>query len=1195
MQIESLVKLIEPKDLQQIQESFASKNGLGIVIVNEQGVPLTAISNYFSLSDGSEVDDKRLLDVLLPVPMDVHELGLADGRPVFASFMDGLIIRAVCPMLLQGKLIGIIVFIKLEKKNDYDQFEHWAQVLRQNPINKTTSLALLDPLPRTPSDEVLEIIDEIKTAFELLLEAGIDRENTLHASLESPLQLSKAASGHNDWQGGFIYTNRLGDIQTADSEAVSLLGFDSVKEMVGLNFLNHFILEAEDRRAVGAKLMQAGRVDSYSLTLERKDGHTFGADLTILPHEVANQSIVGFKYGIQARSLPAEASDPANDEQSDIERSRSDAHQQEGNWETNIEELLAFWGDDSAANEMKALQLEADILDDLAVKDSSAENAGVQEETFSAGAPDKDVDEAEDSWPGMADPAFPDGLKSNSSETEARSAPAIGATFLTDAEGLVQQANYAALRLLAISQEKIIGKSILSLFAGKDQELLQERIRLIADGKSLQAAPLSVFALSGGQPLSITVRRLPNKADSTFQLLWLLQAEKEDSSLVSETSPAQFRNDDMIAKAFDCHWAMIISDPELFRQGVHPDAPIGDSIVPALKNPSLESLIVNKERHAEESWKRFATACLKVFATGETRRDVLSWHYDADRPVPRCFRHVLFPLLEGGKTVGVQGLSTELTSAEMENLAAGEGGGAAQHFLPDSHSKWSEEEVLLLLNNLGKAFLTIEADGRMIPHNDICYGMLGYDRDEKALGVIPFTRLVSEEDREPVWAALQRVMKGREKSCQLTFKVNKQDKTRIELQATFWPLIKNAQVTGVQAVLQEARPTEGHSAPASRLQKLDGLGVITGGIAHDFGNLITEIFGYTSLLLLEENLHAKHREIIMHIQKVAQWSSQLTRQLLYFSTSEKPTLMPVQLNRVITQSVDLMKHFFPHNITIDLQLDAELELMMGDAMQLQQVVNNLCMNARDAMPDGGLLTLRTLNGEPGDKALAEMNAASGKNYIVLQVVDNGIGIAPEVQDRIFEPFFTTKPAGKGTGLGLASVYGIVKSHKGFIKVESKLNQGAVFTLWFPAVERVQHRESNQFSEVMGGNETVLIIDDEQDIIEVNSTMLERYGYTVFTAMCAQEGIEILKQKGEKIDLVIIDVMLPDMTGPACAEKLNSVAPHCSIILSSGYRRNAEFNKSIGRLGGTWLQKPYDSVTLLETVRKVLDKKKAGKK
>jgi len=1196
MPIESLIKLIEPKVLQQIQESFASKNGLGIVITNEQGAPLTTVSNYFSLSSRFDVDDKRLLDVLLSAPIDVKELGLEDGRPVFASFMDGLITRAFCPMLLQGGIIGIVAFIRLEKKNDYNQFEHWAQVLKQNPINSTTSLALLDPQPRTPSPEVFVIIEELKTAFEMLLEAGIDLENTLHTPSTSSQSPAVPAILSGEEKDGQIYTSRAGDIQKADKIAVALLGFDSANEIFGLNFLHHFVLEAEDRRIIGAKLIQAGKLEPYRLTLERKDGHTFFADLSIIPHQDADQTVLGFNYFIKTNSDFSELLTGENKVLLDDVTAQGNGHSEEGGWDPTIEEILSFFGDDYAANKAERdFQVDSDLLDELANSNSIAKMATPPDIQFSSVFPEEGTGEVEDSVLGISDAASFYDHEMERSDSDVLSAPILGATLLTDLDGVIEQANYAALKLLAVKEQKIVGQPVLSLFEAKDQEILRKSIGRIAGGTSTQVTANSVSTLHESRALSVSLRRLTAKQDAAFQLLWFLQPESEDKPIDSPAYLESLTSDEMIAGVFDCHWAILIDSAKDFSAGKIANSPLGGLFVSAKVNPPLERLVITKSQHTEKSWGRFVNACLTVLETGQTKRDIWTIHNSGETPTSRRLRHVLFPLNSGAKIVGVQGLCIELTNSEAENPSETEPVLADQASATDNAPLLGEEEVLLLLNNLGSAFLTIGTDGRMVLHNDVCYSMLGYDKVENAIGDVPFTRLVGEKDRETVWTALQQIIKGREKSQHVAFTAIKADKSRKKLQATLWPQIKGGQITGVQAVLNEVESKEGSLNAIRHLHKLDGLGLITGGIAHDFGNLITEIFGYTSLLLLEENLHSKHREIIMHIQKVAQWSSQLTRQLLYFSKSEKPTLMPVQLNRIVNQSIELVRHFFPHNVSIDLQLDNDLDLMMGDATQLQQVVNNLCMNARDAMPNGGLLSLRTMNRSLDDKALVEMNPAEGKSYVLLQVIDTGSGIPPEVQDRIFEPFFSTKPTGNGIGLGLASAYGIVKNHKGFIKLDSKVNQGSTFTLFFPAVQRVQYHESSQYSDVKGGDETLLIIDDEQDIIEVNSTMLERYGYKVFTATSGQEGIEILKKHVEKIDLAIIDVMLPDMTGPACAEKIYNVAPHCSVILSSGYHRNAEFNKTISRIGGTWLQKPYDSYTLLETVRDVLDKKQAGKR
>jgi PAS domain S-box-containing protein len=1184
--------LIEPKVLQQIQESLASKNGLGIVIVNEQGESLTEISNHLVIRSKSEVHSLQLLKVLLQVPSEIKQPGLTDNKPIFASYMDGLVTRAICPILFQNRLAFIVLFARMEEKNNYSQFDHWAQALKENPISEKTCLALLDSQPQAPSSEVSEIIEELTTTFEILFEAGLDRENTLGTTTSQEQEIYFLQS-LEEMQDGTLYATNTGDILDADRSALNMLGYENINEMDGLNFFNHFVMKDQDRLSIGAALTQIGKLERYHLDIERKDGEMRPIHLTILPYKDEKKGVLGYKFNLSAKPVAAKVALEREENAYAGTNGDSETPGDKIAWTPDLDELLTVFDEGGTANANdRNLMVDPDLLDELIIEEPDSIVASSPVTDYASIIEDDEPEKSDTSFLELRREIPSDLLKIEPDIIESISEPIPGATMLSDLGGEISEANEAALAMFNLQPEKAAGRNLFDLFSEKEQLILRGCVKEAAYGRNSRSEAILPATSEGRPRLWIKVRRLAAHDTEGARLLWLFQAQEKPRTLLQARRKTEVPVADVLPLFFDCHWAIYIDDIANFLQGNienRPESVPFNSIKPA---PLLESLFNRWISHTEESWERFANECMIVMETGEVAANIITSHRNESGPGLRHFRHVVYPLFSSSQIVGVQGLCIEITSSEGNTLAQGMKTDANLDQADLQRTQWTGEEVGRLLDNSGQALVTIERDGNLTVHNPILFSLLGYN--EKEMESIPFTRLVSLEDRERIWNATQQILNSQEDRCQVEFNAIRCDKTFVALQGTFWPRTNNSQVTGIRAVLSEATPVKGKTEATSCLQKLDGLGLVTGGMAHDFGNLLTEIFGYTSLLLMEEDLADKYRETVVHIQKVTQWATQLTRQLLYFSRFEKPHLMPVQFNRVIKQSIDLMRHLFPNNIEIKQELDGQLGLMMGDSLQLQQVVNNLCMNARDAMSNGGSLTLVTKNIIADSKTYPEVGLSNKRNYILLQVIDQGSGISSEIKDHIFEPFFSTKVPGKGIGLGLASAYGIVKNHDGFIHADTKAKFGTTFSLFFPAVNRPRQSEKRLSIDAKGGNEAILIIDDELDIIEVNSIMLEKSGYTVYKASSARVGLEILKNNLEKISLVIIDVILPDLRGPVCAEKVHEIRPDLPIVLSSGYQKNADYAKVINQSGGTWLQKPYDSAILLQTVRKVLDKSKAAK-
>jgi len=372
-------------------------------------------------------------------------------------------------------------------------------------------------------------------------------------------------------------------------------------------------------------------------------------------------------------------------------------------------------------------------------------------------------------------------------------------------------------------------------------------------------------------------------------------------------------------------------------------------------------------------------------------------------------------------------------------------------------------------------------------------------------------------------------------------------------------------------------------------QKMEAVGRLAGGVAHDFNNLLTVILGRSDLLctgLPPDQPLQRHARLIL---ETAHRATDLTQQLLAFS--RKQVLQPrvLSLNRIVTGMETMLRRLIGEHIELKSGLDPALDAARADSVQLEQVILNLAVNARDAMPRGGWLTIETANVELDEAFVSCHPGAHPGSYVMLAMTDTGVGMDAETLGHIFEPFFTTKGPGRGTGLGLATVYGIVKQHGGYIAVESEPGRGTIFRIYLPRVAGVAEPVEARLDPVVpaGGSETVLVVEDEAGPRDVARETLERYGYRVLEAGHPDEALQLLAQHGNPIHLMVADVVMPRMSGPELAERLRSLRPAMKVLFISGYTDNPAL-QGILDAGTPFLQKPFTPVALAGKVRQVLD-------
>ncbi|HEV8375854.1 MAG TPA: CHASE domain-containing protein, partial [Candidatus Polarisedimenticolia bacterium] len=372
-------------------------------------------------------------------------------------------------------------------------------------------------------------------------------------------------------------------------------------------------------------------------------------------------------------------------------------------------------------------------------------------------------------------------------------------------------------------------------------------------------------------------------------------------------------------------------------------------------------------------------------------------------------------------------------------------------------------------------------------------------------------------------------------------------------------------------------------------QKMEAVGRLAGGIAHDFNNLLTAILGYGNLMDAKLGAASPLREELAEILKAGARATDLTRQLLAFSRRQILVPKVLDLNAVVDEMGNILRRLIGEHIELITRAQPDLGLVRADRSQVEQVIMNLAINARDAMPKGGRLMIETRDVNLDEHYAGTHPEIRPGPYVMLAVTDSGQGMDVETQAKIFEPFFTTKERGKGTGMGLAMVYGIVQNHGGFIEVETEAGRGTTFRLYFPKV-RTELREETTWAaeqQVTAGNGTILVVDDDEAVRSVATAFLNELGYRVLTACDGAEAVETYRIQRQGIDLVIIDMMMPKLGGRECFRALKEINPRLRAVLSTGYDFNAAVQEILDEGMNGFIQKPYQMRQLSEVVSAAL--------
>jgi len=526
-----------------------------------------------------------------------------------------------------------------------------------------------------------------------------------------------------------------------------------------------------------------------------------------------------------------------------------------------------------------------------------------------------------------------------------------------------------------------------------------------------------------------------------------------------------------------------------------------------------------------------------------------------------------------GKPSGILGVSRDITERKEAALAL----------------QQSEERYRSLVENTMDGYVVCEVpSGKILFFNKRCGELYGYTRQE-GVGLTLWDVVCPEEHariKKRIHARLAGEDMGEER--QIYNSLRKDGSTfRSEISTS---LVTYREKPAIQGVIRDVSEQERLEKQLKMAQRMEAIGTLAGGIAHDFNNLLMAIEGNVSLLLIDKHIDEAQRERISKIEQYIIDARDVTRQLLAFAMGGKYEVRPLDLNEATKKTCEMFGRT-KKEIKIKIEYQEDIWAVQADRGQIEQVLLNVCVNAWQAMPGGGELYVKTENVSLRKDDAIGFGAEPG-NYVKVSITDTGIGMDEDTQAKIFDPFFTTKEMGRGTGLGLASAFGIIKNHGGIIKVYSEVGQGTSLHIYLPVSKEPILREDIKKEDIMmAGSGTILIVDDEEMILDVAEGILKSLGYQVLLAKDGVEAIDIYKQRGDDIELVILDIIMPGLGGGEIYDRLKAINPGIKVLLSSGYSMDGTAKEILNRGCNGFIQKPFNVRDLSIKLREIIQGKK----
>jgi PAS domain S-box-containing protein len=513
-------------------------------------------------------------------------------------------------------------------------------------------------------------------------------------------------------------------------------------------------------------------------------------------------------------------------------------------------------------------------------------------------------------------------------------------------------------------------------------------------------------------------------------------------------------------------------------------------------------------------------------------------------------------------------------------------------------SRQQESESLLefALNESPVGVSLRDSDLRIVRVNASMASMMGFGTEDPRGKSID--QVVSEEMADVLEPAMRRVLATGVPITNIPLHGATQAEPGRErhFMASFFPVLLPGDAKGVGSVILDTTQYRDLEDQLGKSQKMEAVGRLAGGVAHDFNNMLTAIMSYSELIMAEMDPSSPHLPDMVEIMKAAERATALTRKLLAFSRQQvlRPAL--VDMNQTLAGLEKMLNRLASPDIEVTYQFEPNLWTVAADPTELERVITNLVLNSRDAMPDGGSLIVETANVTIDEEYASRHAETKPGEYVMLAVTDTGIGMTKEVREKLFEPFFTTKEKAKGTGLGLPSVYGIVKQSGGFVWVYSESGCGTTFKVYLPRAEGQAVSASTPQARGKGpGAETILFVEDDDEVREVATRILRKNGYRVLEAANGADALRVCEAEARPVDLVVTDIIMPEMGGSQLAERIREARPDARILFTSGYTEDATLRQNFMEPGEEFIGKPFTASQLTKKTRDVLDASRTEKK
>jgi two-component system cell cycle sensor histidine kinase/response regulator CckA len=735
--------------------------------------------------------------------------------------------------------------------------------------------------------------------------------------------------------------------------------------------------------------------------------------------------------------------------------------------------------------------------------------------------------------------------------------------------------NDAAVNHYGFSRDEFLGMTIKDLRPSEEVPALTSNIARITDGlgeaavwrhRKKDGATISVEITSHTLDFAGRLARVVLAVDVTE----LKRAEEESEQLAVKIENQRLRLNNIVASVPGVVWEAW-GEPDTAAQRInfvsdYVQTMLGYTVEEWLSTPNFWLAIIHpddKERAADEA--------ASTFANGGRSTVEFRWLTKDGREVWVESNYVVITD-DGGRPAGLRGVTTNVSERKR---AEGE-------------LRASEERYRDLVENARDIIFSYDLKGNYTSINKAGEQITGYTRDEVL--TLNLAHTIALEDLPKAQELItSQIAREKVTTCEMT--IIAKDGRRIAVEANNRLVFQNGVPVGVQGIARDVTERKQLEDQLRQSQKMESIGTLAGGIAHDFNNLLTAITGYSELALSSLGSNDSLRPKIVEIRKAGHRAAALTRQLLAFS--RKQILQPrvLDLNTVVVGISKMLARVIGEDVEMRIEVAPTLDRIKADLGQMEQILINLAVNARDAMPNGGLLTIATSNVHLHGKYISQHAVSTAGHYVVLSVSDNGCGMDTETRAHIFEPFYTTKEVGAGTGLGLSMVYGIVKQSGGTIWVYSEEGKGTSFKIYLPRVDDVVDAVNAGEFRILAarGHETILLVEDEDMVRGLSKEVLENYGYEVIVAPNGQEGLRICEEFDGEIDLVITDVVMPKMSGRELAERISSLRPDTRVLYMSGFTDDTIVRNGVLVDNICFIQKPFSPDDLALKVREVLDR------